>query len=764
MDSLTDSDLRTVGEFRLLARLGAGGMGQVFLASSLAGRMVAVKVIHPDLCRDAEFVRRFRNEAEAAQKVSGWYTAPVVAVGVTDNPPWLATAFVAGPPLEDVIARYGPLPPGAVWRLAAGLAEALRAIHAAGLVHRDLKPANVLLALDGPRVIDFGIARAVSDTRLTATGSVIGTPSYMSPEQVEALETGAASDVFSFGSVLAFAASGTAPFSGRGGSSASVMYRIVHTEPDLSPVPADIRGLVEACLAKDPRQRPDLGRVAAYAAAAAERLGLSPASFWPPEVAAVIQAQEAALTAQIEAVGVAPAPLPSGLWPPGGPGTAPSGRLRTGPTAPPGYGAPPGYPAPPGYTARPGLEVLPPGLEVLPPGPEVVPGGARPPSRRGLLIGAATGAVAVLGGTVGWALSSRSLSSSGQPPAGATGSALPGSTSLPASQYYGAGARATAAWRVRTGNAVDANPGTGGGLVCVGSTDNNVYAVDSATGRTAWSFPAGAVYSAPQVAGGVVCLATTAGHFYALHAASGRPAWSLDTGAPAVYKRTWAVDGGNVILTSDTSVPRAYGLTTGTAGVSYPTQEPYAQALAASGGVLYALDALGVLYAFQAASGAGIWRRQLLSDDDPPGTDLTVGDGRLYLGTISGTLYAVDTATGRPAWTYHPGSGIESELALDAGVVYLKDNNGTLHAVSAASGKPQWTRSGTATGLYGVAAAGGRVYYSTALALQAVDAASGTPAWAFGAPGPAEFLSTPAVAGGLVFIGCHDDSLYAVKA
>ena len=763
MDSLTASDLRTVGEFRLLARLGAGGMGQVFLASSLAGRMVAVKVIHPDLCRDTEFVRRFRNEAEAAQKVSGWYTAPVVAVGVTDNPPWMATAFVAGPPLEDVIARYGPLPRAAVWRLAAGLAEALRAIHAAGLVHRDLKPANVLLALDGPRVIDFGIARAVSDTRLTATGSVIGTPSYMSPEQVEALDTGPASDVFSFGSVLAFAASGTAPFSGRGGSSASVMYRIVHTEADLSPVPADIRGLVEACLAKDPGQRPDLGRAAAYAAAEAERLGLSPAAFWPPEVAAVIQAQEAALTAQVEALGVAPAPLPAGAWPPGGPGTAPSGRVRPGPTVPPGHAAQSGYAAQPGYAAPSGYAV-PPGLEVLPPGPEALPRGARPPSRRGLLIGAAAGAVAVLGGTAGWALSSRPPSSAGQPPASATGSALVGGTSVPVSQYYGAGPRAAAAWRVRTGNAVDANPGVGGGLVCVGSTDNSVYAVDSATGRTAWSFPAGAVYSAPQVAGGMVCLATTAGNFYALHAASGRPAWSLDTGAPAVYKRTWAVDGGSVILTSDTSVPRAYRLATGTAGLSYATQEPYAQALAASGGVLYALDALGVLYAFHTASGAAIWRNQLLSDDDPPGTDLAVGNGRLYLGTISGTLYAVDTATGRPAWTYHPGSGIESELALAAGVVYLKDNNGTLHAVSAASGKSQWTRSGTATGLYGVAAAGGRVYYSTALALQAVDAASGTPAWAFGAPGSAEFLSTPAVAGGLVFIGCHDDSLYAVKA
>src|ERR1700722_2864620 len=140
-----------VGEFRLLARLGSGGMGQVFLGSSLAGRMVAVKVIHGELGRDPEFVRRFRHEVAAAQKVSGWYTAPVVAAGVDDNPPWLATAFVPGPSLEEIVTRHGPLPLPAVWRLAAGLAEALRAIHGTGLVHRDLKPANVLLALDGPR-------------------------------------------------------------------------------------------------------------------------------------------------------------------------------------------------------------------------------------------------------------------------------------------------------------------------------------------------------------------------------------------------------------------------------------------------------------------------------------------------------------------------------------------------------------------------------------------------------------------------------------
>jgi outer membrane protein assembly factor BamB len=375
------------------------------------------------------------------------------------------------------------------------------------------------------------------------------------------------------------------------------------------------------------------------------------------------------------------------------------------------------------------------------------------------------GGVAVIGGVASWALSSRS---GGAPSAGGASSVSAGGTVAPTSgslqQYYGAGTRAAAVWRFRTGNAVDANPGAAGSLVCAGSTDNSVYAVDIATGKHAWSFPAGAVDAAPQAVGDVVCLATTDGHFYALRSANGKPAWSLATGAPAIYKRTWAADGAVVVLASDTDPPRAYHAATGAAGPRFATQEPYVQAVAAASGVLYALDGLGILYAFSAASGEQMWHRQLLTQDDPPGTGLTVAGGTLYVGTISGTLYAVSAASGKQQWAFHPGSGMNSELATGAGMVYVKDNNGTLHAVGAASGKAVWTRAGTATGLYGVAAAGGRVYYSTVLAVQALDAKTGAPAWAFSPPANGEFLSTPAVASGLVFIGCHDDSLYAVKA
>jgi outer membrane protein assembly factor BamB len=233
---------------------------------------------------------------------------------------------------------------------------------------------------------------------------------------------------------------------------------------------------------------------------------------------------------------------------------------------------------------------------------------------------------------------------------------------------------------------------------------------------------------------------------------------------PAIYKRTWAVDGGNVILGTETAPPQAYDAATGTKGVSFSTQQPYVQRLSAAGGVLYALDASGILYAFQAATGAGIWHKPLLSADDSPGTSLAVDGGRIYLGTTSGTLYAVDAASGRVLWTYHPGSGMEADLAVADGVVYVKDNNGTLHAISAATSKAVWQRPGTATGFWGPAVTGGRVYYTTALAVQALDAKSGTPVWAFTAPNNAELLSTPAVASGLVFVGCSNDTLYAIQA
>src|SRR5580698_8743032 len=243
-----------MGPYRLLGRLGDGGMGRVFLGMSVGGRPVAVKVIRTDLVADPEFRTRFRREVAAARQVSGLFTVMVVDAD-TDGPiPWLATAYVAGPSLAEAVNDHGPLPAASVLTLAAGLAESLAAIHAAGVVHRDLKPSNVLLAEDGPRVIDFGISRAAEATSLTSAGIVVGSPGFMSPEQAGGDDVGPASDIFSLGAVLAFAATGEGPFGT--GPSEALLYRVIHNPANLDRLPDEVRPLVERCLAKEPGRRP----------------------------------------------------------------------------------------------------------------------------------------------------------------------------------------------------------------------------------------------------------------------------------------------------------------------------------------------------------------------------------------------------------------------------------------------------------------------------------------------------------------------------
>ncbi|HVT69301.1 MAG TPA: serine/threonine-protein kinase, partial [Trebonia sp.] len=339
MQPLAPRDPRTVGEFRLSARLGLGGMGQVFLGHSPGGRAVAVKICHPELAADPAFVARFAREATAAQAVNGLYTAQVVAAGPYDRPPWMATAYVPGPSLTDYVHGYGPLPEPAVWRLAAGLAEALLAVHACGLVHRDLKPSNVLLAVDGPRVIDFGIASALEGPGLTSTGSVMGSPPYMSPEQATGMPTGPASDVFALGSTLAFAASGAPPFGD--GDAPALLFRVVHMEPALGSVPERLRGVLAACLAKDPGARPTLPQLLRACQDGVAAGGNSAASFWPSQMTAVIARHEAesatagrpdgAVSSRVPAMSGGTVPA-GGLAPLGGPpaGDPPAWEPRAG--------------------------------------------------------------------------------------------------------------------------------------------------------------------------------------------------------------------------------------------------------------------------------------------------------------------------------------------------------------------------------------------------------------------------------------------------
>ncbi|GHF91398.1 protein kinase domain-containing protein [Streptomyces griseosporeus] len=257
MQALRATDPRRIGPYEVLGRLGAGGMGEVYLAASRSGPRVAVKVVRAEHAEDRTFRARFRHEVRAAQTVggTGTYTARVVDADTEAERPWMATEFVDGPNLRDAVLDGGPLPSDAVRALAGALGEALAAIHAKGMVHRDLKPSNILLAQDGPRVIDFGIVRALEATSLTRTGTVVGSVGYVSPEQIRnGGAVGPPSDVFSLGAVLAYASAGREPF-GEGQDSV-VLLRILTRDYDLTGVPDGIRALVEACFAEDPHKRP----------------------------------------------------------------------------------------------------------------------------------------------------------------------------------------------------------------------------------------------------------------------------------------------------------------------------------------------------------------------------------------------------------------------------------------------------------------------------------------------------------------------------
>ncbi|MGW0820482.1 protein kinase domain-containing protein [Streptomyces sp. NPDC002845] len=264
MEPLDSEDPQELGPYRLVARLGAGGMGRVFLATSPYGRTVAIKAIRPEMMGDRSFRIRFRREVEAARAVGGRYTAPVVDADPDAATPWLATDYIPGPTLADAVAEHGPLPVESVLALGAGIAEALIAVQAAGLVHRDLKPSNVLLAADGPRVIDFGIVRASDGYDLTRSGALFGSFEYMCPEQATGDSIGPEGDIFSLGAVLAFAACGRAPFSGS--SAATLLYHVVHGTPDLMDVPEPLDKIISLCLAKDPQLRITPDRLSAACA------------------------------------------------------------------------------------------------------------------------------------------------------------------------------------------------------------------------------------------------------------------------------------------------------------------------------------------------------------------------------------------------------------------------------------------------------------------------------------------------------------------
>ena len=330
---LLGDDLDELGGYRLSGRLGAGGMGRVYLAFTSAGRPVALKVLRPELGENPEFRERFRQEIMAARRVSGLYTAQVLDADPDGSPPWLVTAYVPGPSLAQAVSAHGPLPEQGVLLLVAGVAEALQAIHSVGLVHRDLKPSNVLLAADGPRVIDFGIARAIQAPGLTRTGMLVGSPQFISPEQVRGGAVTSAADVFALGALAAYAATGRPPFGEDDGM--AVLYRVQHQDPDLSGCPGRLLSVIETCLAKHPATRPAPAQVIERCRALMPSRTLAFTQSWLPPAVAADLASHAVAGRHVA---------------PRSPDTAgPQGTARL-----PGSGMPPGAAGPPGTAGPPG--------------------------------------------------------------------------------------------------------------------------------------------------------------------------------------------------------------------------------------------------------------------------------------------------------------------------------------------------------------------------------------------------------------------------
>jgi len=366
MQPLSPNDSREVGPYRVIAELGRGAMGRVLLGAGPDGRPVAVKVIREWLVEDEDFRARFREEVRKSRQVSGQYTASVVKAGPDDPVPWLASEFLHGPTLTAAIEAGGPLPEAAVLRLAAGLASALESIHEAGLIHRDLKPSNVILGSDGPRVIDFGIARAAEGgPDLTRTGAVVGTPGFMSPEQALSEPLTAASDMFSLGSVLAMACIGTSPFVAA--STLRTLNNVVRASPDLTGLPERVRAIAARCLAADPADRPTPTELL-------ELIGpIEPTSRpWPDTVSALADAQHRDLVRFLDNAGEDPTLIDNGP------------TLVTDPNRPTWVGQPPAPPGP-GSPPRPPVvpEPRPPRDEPKPPQPRPPAAGSKPSANSG---------------------------------------------------------------------------------------------------------------------------------------------------------------------------------------------------------------------------------------------------------------------------------------------------------------------------------------------------------------------------------------------
>ncbi|MER5185670.1 serine/threonine-protein kinase [Streptomyces sp. NPDC002896] len=674
---LEAGDPERVGPYRIVGRLGSGGMGRVYLARSPGGRATAVKVVHEELAEDAAFRRRFGREVAAARRVTGPFTAPVVDADPDADLPWLATAHVPGLPLGKAVAAHGAWPERSVRALGAGLAEALEAIHGIQMVHRDLKPSNVLLAVDGPRVIDFGISVAAGDTKLTHTGAVVGSPGYLPPEQLVGQEVGPAGDVFALGALLAYTATGSGPFGG--GPAYSVNYRVVHEDPDLEGLPDGLADVVARCLAKDPLGRPrvpelieELGR---WEGADGTRGTFTRATWLPAPVVADVTALRAAPLPEEAATATADADLPTVTV--ASPTAVATARL----------GAPP---AGPSFAAR---------LR-------------RAARQRRTAVLAAAGTLVVLAVVAGLLLPRAFSGTSGRGNgAESTGTPTAAAKELAVREQWSSD---TDVWR----------PVVADGKV-VGDQDGVLKAVDAGSGKPVWTYDDPSASSFEGVSDGVVVASSREnGTIQGIALDSGKQVWSVPAKAHTVPGTTWAlymrviVADGTVYVNTMYHLPEEserYGtyavsaLDTATGRLKWtrPVEWTLSDALAVADGVVYG----GVrerdgtyFHALDADTGDQLWRYHASASRHYAGevTAITVSDGTVYFGDSRSVLHAVDARRGTKLWTYEPDVQTAEEwiepLMVTDGVVYGGTGDATsdygtgdVHAVAADSGKPLWT-------------------------------------------------------------------------
>ncbi|MER7624345.1 PQQ-binding-like beta-propeller repeat protein [Streptomyces sp. NPDC126503] len=770
MEQLTQHDPRRIGPFEVLGRLGAGGMGLVYLARSASGRRVAIKTVRTELAEDQLFRVRFTREVEAARAVSGFYTAAVVDADPRAAVPWLATAYVPAPSLEEIVNECGPLPAQAVRWLAAGVAEALQSIHGAGLVHRDLKPSNVLVVEDGPRVIDFGIASGVSNTRLTMTNVAVGTPAYMSPEQArDSRSVTGASDVFSLGSMLVFAATGHAPY--HGANPVETVFMLLREGPDLEGLPEELRPLIESCMQMDVSRRPTPADLQAQLAPHLFGPGSDDsgtASAWLPQRAtAMIEARRGGRPT------AAPPPVPPG--PPRRPADR-SGDPRSPEPAVVGGGRRP-EPAPVGggRHAGPAEEAAGPvrlGGTTVPigPGPRVADTRAALAVGRGADAGPATGWIRPPIGGPG-----------GAEPGPAPGTRLPGTpgTGSPGAppqgaQPHGPGEAAAPPaepgrwrpWRFRMSNDVWGTPVVDGDLLYV--TSFEVHALDTASGRR--QFKTRDVAWSMAVAGGRIH-ASDGPTLYALDAGDGSERWRLHTDA---WVYSLQVDRGTVVTGTRGGGVQGWEASNGAklweiTGAQTDFETPEAGP-AVHGDTVYVWRNAR-LQALDARTGTERWSYPVGDAASCGGVPVRVApaeDGCVYVSAGTRVL-CVDIAAGHVRWHFEAPAVFLSPPAfapgpaVTGGGVYLADHLGTVYAIDATTGQDRWRIATEARqSTEPVLVADGNIHVGSGSALYTLDAVTGTPRWRFAAGG--ELVGSPVVADGRVHFGSADHVLYTLDA